>query len=450
MDIEYQKKEVTWCLDRDGPRICLRAVAINDELQYLQISSESFNLDLKTTEAQEFLAILRKLNLSKEPAISLGEKLSADIVKEISTEIFDEVPIEFPTISSLQTNEVIKTSPSMDASEILEVLEQSELNIDNEVDVLPIISSPSPQPTKSLELSPVTDTSEILEIQEHSEFSIENGVDESSVVSSSSPQPTESSKSPLRLDTSEILNVLKQSESEEEEKPVKIRRLGSLFGMEEQVTLTPSKDTSRKSDVYKRSSGELEDDLTQLTDIIIGREEPKVDSNSVQIQEIVKGISTEENVKPSVILGGRVDTASFFHKAEEKSPLEQLLDDDEEEEILISSERPLVSSDEHSKLKVESIENKRMIGSKEITPYTPDDLQSSSFISDFNSKKMESNLDTGIVESHESDLQPSSNASQKLEPISEGSYITESERKKQIEKEREARKKRLWELTRGF
>ena len=496
MDIEYQKKEVTWCLDRDGPRICLRAVAINNELQHLQISSESFSLDLKTNEAQEFLIILKNLATSKEPAITLNE-ISPDIVKEISDEIFDEVPAEIPVISPSQVKDSGKSTPSLDNSEILDVLEQSEVSIDNKVDETPVISTPSPESTESLKPSLTLDTSEILDVLKQSEVSIDNKVDETPIISSPSPESTESLKPSLTLDTSEILDVLKQSEVsidnkvdetpvistpppestellkpsltldtseildvlkqsevQEKEESVKIRRLGSLFGMEEQVTLTPSRDTSKISEIIKQTDGELENELTQLTDILIGKEEPSKDSYEspevkVKAKKLIEGISSEENVKPTEVLSGRVDTASFFQKTDEKSPLEQLLDDDTEElksDSLISPS----DTDELSTSGEDSFEDKKLIDSKEIAPFTPSDLQSSSFISDFKSKKIEKESETSRIESQERSPHPSKDNSRQLDLTTDKSYTTEAERRNQIEKEREARKKRLWELTRGF
>ncbi len=410
MDIEYQKKEVTWCLDRDGPRICLRAVSVNDELQHLQISSESFSLDLKTTEAQEFLSILKNLARSNGPTFA-SDEIPQDIVKEISDEIFDEKPAEFSTILSSQDVESEESTPSLSKKEILDVLQQSELSTDEEDDELPIISSPLSQPTESLESSST-------------------------------------------LDTSEILDVLKQSEPQEEEEPMKIRRLGSLFGMEEQTTLAPSPDISKKSDIFKRTNGELEDELTQLTDILIGKEEPNEETSEtlpiqVKAQKLIEGISDEENVKPTEVLRGRVETASFFQKTEEKSPLEQLLDEDTEEKKS-DSLIPPISTEEQSSEGETSLDNEEVKTHKEIAPFTPDDLQSSSFISNFDSKDDENKQETGRDELQENSFHSSEDDSHQLESTTERSYITEDDRKKQIEKEREARKKRLWELTRGF
>jgi len=336
----------------------------------------------------------------------------------------------------------------------LDVLKQSEVSIGSQVDEPPTVSTPSPEPTESLESSPTLDTSDILDVLKQSEVSISSQVDESPTVSTPSPEPTESLESSPALDTSEILDVLKQSEAQEEDEPVKIRRLGSLFGMEEQVTLTSERDTPQESDIIKQTDGELENELTELTDILIGKEEPAKDSyeastSKVKAKKLIEGISSEENVKPTEVLSGRVETASFFQKTEEKSPLEQLLEDDTEElksDSVVSSN----DTDELSTSGEDVVENEEPIDPKEIAPFTPDDLQSSSFISDFNSKTIEKESETSRIETQKSNLHPSEDDSHQLESNTDRSYTTEAERRNQIEKEREARKKRLWELTRGF
>ncbi len=411
MDIEYQKNEVTWCLDRDGPRICLRAVSINDELQHLEISSESFNLELKTTEAQEFLTILKDLSATKTPPIPLTETISPDIVKEISDEIFEEKYETIQTISPSHDTDPIKSTSSFDKGEILEVLQKSDLTIEKEVDESSIVTSPSSQPPESLKTGPT-------------------------------------------LDTSEILDVLKQSEVQEEEQPVKIRRLGSLFGIEESVSLTPSATIEDESEIFKRSDGKLENELTELTDILIGKEETAKETYETptirsEPEATIEGILQEENVKPSVVLGGRVDTASFFQKSEEKSPLEQLLDEKEEEEESLSS-IPAFSTEEPPKIEGDSFDSNDLESSNEIAPFSPDDLQTTSFISDFNSKKEDAKTEIDKGELQDNRIPATEDDFRKLRPVSESSYTTEADRKKQIEKEREARKKRLWELTRGF
>jgi hypothetical protein len=411
MEIEYQKNEVTWCLDRDGPRICLCAVSINDELQHLEISCEDFKIDLKTTEAQEFLSIIKNLATSKKPSIPLTEKISPDIVKEISDEIFQDKTEEIPTISSSQDTDAIKSTPSIDTTEILETLQKPDLSIEKEVEETPVVTTPVSGSPEAVETSPT-------------------------------------------LDTSEMLDVLKQSEAQEEEEPAKIRRLGSLFKAEESVSLTPSTDIEDKPEIFKRSDGELENEITQLTDILIGKEEPEEEAYETPAirsePELTIGeVLREKNVKPSVVLGGRVDTASFFQKSEEKSPLEQLLDENEEEDESVSSLQT-VSTEESSKTQGQIFESNDLEPPEETTHFSPDDLQASSFISDFNSKIEDNKMEIDTEEIQDSKDVPTEEDIHKLKPTSDGSFTTEAERRKQIEKEREARKKRLWELTRGF
>ena len=407
MEIEYQKHEVTWCLDREGPRICLRAVSVNDEIQHLQISSESFSLELKTTEAQEFLSILKSLAEAKKPSIPVSEALSPDVVKELSNEIFQEKPKTTPTFTSSDETISETSTPSYDTREILEVFEKPSLSLEEEATELSTLSKSSPQQQASDELSQT-------------------------------------------LDASEILDVLKQSEVQEEEKPAKIRRLGSLFGPDESISLTPSEEIPEKFDVFKQANGKLENDITQLTDILIGKEEPeKVTSEKPEIksEDTIEGIIQEENVKPSVVLGGRVDTASFFQKAEIKSPLEQLLEEDKKEDESVAP-KPVKTLEEPPKLEEESLGENILEPSEKIAPFSPDDLQSSSFVSDFNVRKEEIKSEVEEIFEVENNLTSSDGAVSK-ETITT-TYKTETERKKEIEKEREARKKRLWELTRGF
>ena len=67
MEIEYQDKYVvTWCLDRKGPRICLRATTAENRLRTIAIISEEFNLELEDTEARDFLNILSQIVTSTQ------------------------------------------------------------------------------------------------------------------------------------------------------------------------------------------------------------------------------------------------------------------------------------------------------------------------------------------------------------------------------------------------
>ncbi len=324
MDVEYQKKEVTWCLDRVGPRICLKAIAINEKLNQLEISSEEFNLVLENDEAIEFLSILRKLMESKPAAVPIPEPLTPSI------------PVQEEEIPPIQHIE---------------------------------------EPKEELSLFSKTEVEKPMAV------------------------PT--------LDTSEILEVLKQSESSIGEEKISFRK----------------KFAENKA---------LEKKVVEQTLIVHEQEEP------------TPGITIEEHVKPSEIFQEKLDTASFFREVEEKSPLEQLLEENEDLRDMITTD-PIPPQNEEEPPTIEDISHEP----EEKTPFTPDDLSSSSFMSDFGSKPFEQELDSQKVEKVEEPVEKVEDQ-QDTEPIEHKAFLSEEERKKEIERERAARKKRLWELTRGF
>ena len=48
MEIEYQNKNtITWCLEREGPLICLKATMFGEELESIEIKSENFSLEFE-------------------------------------------------------------------------------------------------------------------------------------------------------------------------------------------------------------------------------------------------------------------------------------------------------------------------------------------------------------------------------------------------------------------
>ena len=323
MDIEYQKKEVTWCLDRDGPRICLRAVAINGNLKSLEISSERFQIMFENNEARDFLSILKTIVEEKSVSKSaLFQEIKTDQVKNIGIQ---EIP---ESIS--QESSIIEEAP--------------------------------------------------------------------------------------KLDTSEILNVLKQSESSTEDLE------------------TP-----------------LLDLLKDQKDLNLGLNDKAVIPD--EIPEISSGISVEENVKPSDLFKESIDTASFFREdvsdeiSEEKTPLEQLLEEDNKNEISPITPQDTIITSVHE----ENIPRRTIPKEKPgITPFTPDDLSSDAFISDFNSKKVEEVETPSTMDETPDISSPVEDESGKAELMEGRKYLSFEERRREIEKEREARKKRLWELTRGF
>ena len=123
MEIEYQNKYVvTWCLDRkEGPRICLRAITVENKQRAIEIKCEGFNLELEDTEARDFLNILNQIAASTHFVPDLGvtaEQVSAPYTEEPiipppeKSEIAEVTPIVEPTVP--------------DSSEIIQVLKESE------------------------------------------------------------------------------------------------------------------------------------------------------------------------------------------------------------------------------------------------------------------------------------------------------------------------------------
>ena len=65
MEIEYQDKNtITWCLEREGPLICLKATIYKKELESIEIKSEDFSLEFEYNEAKAFISILSQMTLA--------------------------------------------------------------------------------------------------------------------------------------------------------------------------------------------------------------------------------------------------------------------------------------------------------------------------------------------------------------------------------------------------
>jgi hypothetical protein len=324
MDVEYQKKEVTWCLDRVGPAICLKATAINDSLQHLEITSEEFILTFENEEAREFLAILQRITSHKPEPVKVSQPLPTTIQPPEKIE-----PIA-PYIEK----------PKVDIETIPVVREQ--------------IQKPAP-----------------------------------------------------KLDTSEILEVLKQSESSLSEERISFRK-----------KFAENKALEQKATVQM--------------------ETPKIE------EETISGIAIEEDVKSSEVFREKLDTASFFREVEEKSPLEQLLEETEEIAHDITTEEPSLVTSSESDQEFETIQEQ-----EESVQFSPDDLNTSSFRSKFSSKTFEQELEEQppqVVDEPQI-VKPED---QEEVPVERSAFLSEEDRKKEVEKARAARKKRLWELTRGF
>ncbi|MHA1971965.1 MAG: hypothetical protein ACTSW1_03160 [Candidatus Hodarchaeales archaeon] len=168
MEIEYENKEtITWCLDREGPRICLLAIRENNKLKKMKIDSEGFKLEIDGEEADGFLKILQQIvGIKKEEPVS--EIIETEIIPETThvektAEEFEEIkksyepviqtaspaadkvekeeyetPQPEPTIEYKEeelvektvVDEEIKTPEIPATSEILQILKKSEKTVD--------------------------------------------------------------------------------------------------------------------------------------------------------------------------------------------------------------------------------------------------------------------------------------------------------------------------------
>ncbi len=149
MEIEYQNKYVvTWCLDRDGPRICFRAVTKENQLRTIEIISEDFILELEDEEARDFLNILSQLaaagsikqvkqdpvykasTIEEEYLLKTEDDISPEAMPEtIESKVPEAMPdVVVPDVSetiAIEDSEVI--SPEVpDSSEIIQILKKSE------------------------------------------------------------------------------------------------------------------------------------------------------------------------------------------------------------------------------------------------------------------------------------------------------------------------------------
>lgn len=329
MEIEYRKREVMWCLDREGPRICLRAVIANDQIETIKITSEDFFLEFDGSEVQEFLDLLLKLTKIEIPE------------REIETPTISE-----PTVISMPSEEPIDQ----------ELVSESE------------------EP----EFSEILDPSEIIEVLKHSEMSSQDEMSLSSDVSS--PELKEE----LIDETTSILEELEELE---------------------ESFITPIPDSK------------IQDELTEEASTPPGLSETFRDSFAA---------------------------ASFFQDTPIKSPLEQLLEEEEKAEDKTPFHEEIQIKVQTEEKTVEEKSDSTVSTSR---LFSPDDLKTASFFSDFKSQEMDDFLQEPETKSEE----PQEELPQlKLEPELPKEHMTEAERKAKIEKERAERKKRLWELTRGF
>jgi len=327
LEIEYQNKYVvTWCLDRDGSRICLRVIAREDQHRKIEIISEDFILEFEDEEARDFLNILSQMT-------------AASPVKPIT---------KYPTY------------------EVPEIEEKYPF----EAEISPEIAS---EMAESVEPEVVPETAEIIH--------------------------------PEVPDSSEIIQILKQSEQTYAE-------------------ITPSSQTE--------DSFEEQPQLPDEIDIEKIQEEP-VTPDSVPIRETLEDLVTD------------IETASFFQKSVSKSPLEMILEEDQKKEEMVATDSSPLSEQKLEEISEQYPETKVI--------YTPDDLKTESFFS-----KFDTNRTVDLLQKPKSKPEPEPKPEPKrvveLEPtpkfVRKEPMTTEAERRAAIEKERAERRRRLWELTRGF
>ncbi|MFX0122405.1 MAG: hypothetical protein ACFFAE_02125 [Candidatus Hodarchaeota archaeon] len=169
-------------------------------------------------------------------------------------------------------------------------------------------------------------------------------------------------------------------------------------------------------------------------------------------EEAEKEITTEEILSESFpiqeepeVMTPEIETASFFQQSISKSPLEMLLEEDDEGEDVEVSDVSSITEPEVEEPYTPPIEPKRV--------YSPDDLETESFFSKFDTRRT-----VDLLQKPEPKPEPEPTPEFKrvveLEPapkfVKKEPIKTEAERRAEIEKERAERRRRLWELTRGF
>jgi hypothetical protein len=67
MKVEYRKKEISWCLDRETGQICLTATVVDNRIITLRITSENFQVDIANSEIDSFMNLLETLTEGRVP-----------------------------------------------------------------------------------------------------------------------------------------------------------------------------------------------------------------------------------------------------------------------------------------------------------------------------------------------------------------------------------------------
>lgn len=405
MEINYQKKDITWCLDRDGPRICLRATVSNDEIQSIIINSDDFSLELDNSEIQPFIDLLTRLT---EP--SLEEIIPSSIFDEkVITSVEDILP---------------DTEDDYDEEIISELIDVDEPAIVEEIpsDIVEELRDIIPEFVDESDIEVITP--EVEDVRQ--DFSTETK--DSQIVDEIIP---------------EVEKVFQEDityKSIDDMIPERIKE--DTIDIQEDKTFI--QDKSKISDIPDPS--ELIEFLKQTEESFAEtdtsppiEEETPGEETPVSTDEKLLGVRDEPfQIPPSIPSFETVDTASFFKKSVEKSPLEQMLEDEEISPKADEFIKTPVDKEPFSEEQPESQESP-------IKVFSPDEVSSTdSFISQFDQPE-KVDLEE-LVDEFKTEVTPQDTAgiSQEKE------FLTEQERKAKIEKERAERKRRLWELTRGF
>ncbi|MHA2226321.1 MAG: hypothetical protein ACXAC8_14020 [Candidatus Hodarchaeales archaeon] len=400
MEIQYQNKFViTWCLDREGPRICLKAETRENEDKTIEIISENFVLEFEEKEAREFLNILNRLTF-EEPIYATPEPVPEPEPEPIAFEepiYATPEPVPEPEPEPIAFEEPIHTTPEPVPEPEPEPIAFEE----------PIHATPEPVPEPELIAfeEPIHATPEPVPEPEPIAF-------EEPIHTTPEPAPEPELKVTEIPDPSEIVEVLKQSEK-------------TYHDTQPEIT-----------------EKILFDDLSQSTPSEWNEEENN------QVISMINDKSQQFDDSFDV----EIDTASFFQKTEPKSPLEKLLEEKEDEKTT------LVNIKENENLHPQAEEGSEK-PSEPLTSFTPDDLKTEAFFSKFDARSTLELLKTvkpkpTANESLDSSSEPEYKRVVKLKPVPKPSekeeYLTEAERRAAMEKERAERRRRLWELTRGF
>ncbi|MHA2292044.1 MAG: hypothetical protein ACXACK_07785 [Candidatus Hodarchaeales archaeon] len=438
MEIQYQNKFViTWCLDREGPRICLKAETRENEDKTIEIISENFVLEFEEKEAREFLNILNRLTF-EEPIYATPEPVPEPEPEPIAFEepiYATPEPVPEPEPEPIAFEEPIHTTPEPVPEPEPEPIAFEE----------PIHATPEPVPEPELIAfeEPIHATPE--PVPEPEPIAFEEPIH-------ATPEPV---PEPELIAFEEPIHATPEPVPEPEpiafEEPI---HTTPEPAPEPELKVTEIPDPSEIVEVLKQSEKTYHDTQPEITEKILfddlSQSTPS-EWNEEENNQVISMIN-DKSQQFDDSFDVEIDTASFFQKTEPKSPLEKLLEEKEDEKTT------LVNIKENENLHPQAEEGSEK-PSEPLTSFTPDDLKTEAFFSKFDARSTLELLKTvkpkpTANESLDSSSEPEYKRVVKLKPVPKPSekeeYLTEAERRAAMEKERAERRRRLWELTRGF